>query len=161
MLATTLTIAPGDLTDPRIVALLDTHVTAARAESPRESAHALEVSELQTPDIDFWAAWEGEVLAAVGALKRMEPGHGELKSMHTAKALRGRGVGAAMLRHLIAEGRAQGLRRLSLETGAMAYFEPARTLYRRHGFDVCGPYGAYKLDPNSVYMTLDLTLDDH
>ncbi|HTV85435.1 MAG TPA: GNAT family N-acetyltransferase [Dyella sp.] len=149
-------ILPGDLTDPRIIALLNTHVTTARAATARGSAHALDVNALQAPDISFWASWDGEALLAVGALRRLAPDHGEIKSMHTAQAARRHGAGSAMLRHLIDTARANGLSRLSLETGAWDYFIPARAFYRRHGFVECPPFGDYSADPNSVFMSLDL-----
>ena len=152
-------IVPGDLTDPRIVDLLHTHVTTALAQSPRESCHAFDVSALQQPEVSFWAAWDGDNLLGVGALMDLGGGHGEVKSMHTAKAARGRGVGSAMVRHIVATARERGYRRLSLETGSMDYFAPARALYARHGFVVCEPFDGYKADPNSVFLTLDLAAD--
>lgn len=149
-------IVRGDFGDPRVVALLHIHVTTAHAATAGGSAHALDVTGLQTPDIQFWTIWDGETLAGTGALKRLSPDHGELKSMHTAQALRGRGVGAAMLRHLIETARAEGFTRLSLETGSRDYFRPAHALYERHGFTDCLPFGAYLHDPNSRFMTLPL-----
>ena len=149
-------IAPGDLSDPRIIELLRVHLARARAESPPCSTHALDLDGLRAPQISFWAAWEGEVLAGVGALLQLEPDHGEVKSMHTADEMRGRGVGAAMLRHIVAEARKRDYSRLSLETGSMDYFLPARRLYERHGFSTCEPFGSYAQDPNSTFMTLDL-----
>jgi len=148
-----MTIVPGDLGDPRILELLRVHLTHARAESPPCSVHALDVSGLRAPYISFWAAWEGEQLLGVGALKQLAPDHGEVKSMHTAAAARGRGVGAAMLQHLVSVARQRGYTRLSLETGSMAYFSPARALYARAGFEECGPFGSYVPDPTSVFMT--------
>jgi putative acetyltransferase len=149
-------IVPGDFSDPRIIELLSIHLTAARAESPPCSVHALDLTGLQTPDISFWAAWDGEVLMGIGALKQLTPDHSEVKSMHTAEALRGRGAGSAMLRHIIGAARARGHSRISLETGSMAYFEPARALYRRQGFKEYEPFADYGPDPNSVFMTLEL-----
>lgn len=149
-------ILPGDFCDPRVVDLLRVHLEMARAASPRRSAHALDLAGLQAPDIAFWAGWEGETLMAVGALARLAPDHGEVKSMHTPEALRGRGAGSAMLRHIIAAARARGYCRLSLETGSVVYFQPARALYRRHGFEECAPFAGYRPDPNSVFMTLRL-----
>jgi len=149
-------IVPGDLTDARVIALLEYHLTTALAQSPRESCHAFDVSALQRPEVSFWASWDGEELLGVGALMDLGGGHGEVKSMHTATAARGRGVGSAMVRHLVALARERGFRRLSLETGSMGYFAPARALYARHGFVECEPFGDYVLDPNSVFMTLDL-----
>jgi putative acetyltransferase len=96
-------------------------------------------------------------VVGVGALKRLSAEHGEIKSMHTAEAARGRGVGSALLRQIIAAARARGMSRLSLETGSWAYFLPARALYARHGFVECPPFGEYQADPNSVFMTLELT----
>lgn len=149
-------IIEGDLDDPRVVALLRTHVTRARAETGRGSAHALDLDALRAPEITFWSAWEGDQVVGVGALKRLSADHGEVKSMHTAEAARGRGVGSALLRRIVEAARARGMTRLSLETGSWAYFLPARALYARHGFVECGPFGDYREDPNSVFMTLEL-----
>jgi putative acetyltransferase len=149
-------IVEGNLDDPRVVALLHTHVTRARAETARGSAHALDLSGLGAPEITFWSVWEGDTVVGVGALKRLSAGHGEIKSMHTAEAARGRGVGSALLRQIIATARARGMSRLSLETGSWAYFLPARALYARHGFVECPPFGEYREDPNSVFMTLEI-----
>lgn len=107
-------------------------------------------------EVTFWSAWEGETVVAVGALKRLSDDHGEVKSMHTDEAARGRGVGSAMVGHIVAAARARGMSRLSLETGSWPYFRPARALYARHGFVEGGPFGEYRADPNSVFMTLEL-----
>lgn len=104
----------------------------------------------------FWSAWEDDTLLGVGALKQLSPSHGEIKSMHTGQANRRAGVGTAMLRHIIEAARMMGLTRLSLETGSSTYFHPARALYRRHGFVECPPFGDYVVDPNSIFMTLEL-----
>jgi putative acetyltransferase len=149
-------IIPGDLGDPRVVDLLNIHVARAQAETARGSAHALDLAGLQAPDVRFWAIWEGETLLAVGALKQLAPDHGEVKSMHTAQACRRAGAGSSMLRHIIATARASGMSRLSLETGSWAYFQPARALYRKHGFANCSPFADYAPDPNSVFMSLEL-----
>jgi putative acetyltransferase len=151
-----LRIAPNGLSDPRVVNLLHTHVTSARAETAAGSAHALDLAELRSPDISVWTIWDDETLIGVGALKRLSADHGEVKSMHTAQSMRRRGAGRAMLRHIIATARARGMLRLSLETGSWDYFGPARALYRSHGFVECPPFDGYVLDPNSVFMTLDL-----
>ena len=151
-------IREGDLQDSRILALLGLHLARCRAESPPESTHALDVSGLQGKGIGFWAGWAGEDLLAVGALAELAPDHGEVKSMHTAEAARRRGVARLMLDHIVAEARARGYRRLSLETGSMDYFAPARAMYRRHGFRDCAPFGRYVEDPNSVFMTMALEL---
>jgi len=153
-------IMEGGLDDPRVVALLEIHVTRSRAETAPGSEHALDLAGLKAPDITFWSAWEGDALVGVGALKRLSADHGEIKSMHTAEAARGRGVGSAMLRHIIATARRRGMSRLSLETGSWPFFVPARAMYARHGFVECPPFGDYRLDPNSVFMTLALEWAD-
>ena len=149
-------IIPGDLGDPRVIELLDFHLTSARAQTALGSAHALDLTGLQSPDLRLWTIWEEETLLGVGALKRLSPEHGEIKSMHTAQSMRGRGAGSAMLRHIIATARASGMSRLSLETGSWDYFQPARALYRSHGFVECPSFADYVPDPNSVFMTLEL-----
>jgi putative acetyltransferase len=152
-------IVEGGLDDPRVVALLDTHVTRALGETAQGSGHALDPSGLRAPDMTFWSAWEGDAVVGVGALRQLSADHGEVKSMHTAEAARGRGVGSAILREIMAAARARGMSRLSLETGAWPYFLPARALYARHGFVECAPFGEYREDPNSVFMTLSLGED--
>ena len=149
-------IMPGDLDDPRVVDLLHTHVTTARAATARGSAHALDLTGLRAPGISLWTIWEGDALLGVGALKQLSPEHGEVKSMHTSKAARRRGAGSAMLRHIISSARERGMARLSLETGSWDYFQPARALYKSSGFAECGPFADYAPDPNSTFMTLDL-----
>jgi putative acetyltransferase len=149
-------IIDGDFADPRVVDLLRIHLASARAATAPGSAHALDLTQLQSPDVNFWTMWEEQTLLGFGALKRLSADHGEVKSMHTAQAMRGRGAGSAMLRHIIDMARARGMSRLSLETGASAYFVPARNLYKSHGFLECAPFGDYVLDPNSVFMSLDL-----
>ena len=149
-------ITIGDFGDPRVIELLRIHLTNARAETAPGSAHALDLAGLQSADISFWTIWDGDGLLGFGALKRLSPDHGEVKSMHTVQAMRRKGVGSAIIRHIIAAAREQGLSRLSLETGSWEYFRPARTLYARHGFVECGPFADYGLDPNSVFMSLDL-----
>jgi len=149
-------IVKGDFSDARVIALLEIHFTSARAQTAPGSAHALDLTELQSPDIHFWTIWDDETLLGIGALKRLSDDHGEIKSMHTARSARERGVGSAMLRHIIATARARGMSRLSLETGSWDYFQPARALYRKHGFVECPPFGDYVLDPNSIFMSLDL-----
>jgi putative acetyltransferase len=150
------TIIPGDLDDPRVRALLEHHVTSARAATAPGSDHALDPEGLRAPDITFWAAWDDDVLLGVGALKRLSNDHGEIKSMHTVLDRRSRGVGSAMLLHIIDAARARGMSRLSLETGSWEYFVPARELYKRHGFVECPPFGEYVSDPNSVFMSRKL-----
>ena len=151
-----LRIIEGDFSDRRVLDLLQIHVTSARAQTAPGSAHALDVRALQSPDIRFWTIWEDQTLLGLGALKRLSVDHGEVKSMHIAEAMRRKGAGSELLRHIVAAARASGMTRLSLETGSWEYFQPARELYRRHGFVECPPFGDYVLDPNSVFMSLDL-----
>ena len=124
--------------------------------SPPQSRHALDLNELRRPEITFWTIWNGAELAGCGALKELDRLRGEIKSMRTAYAYQRQGVGSEMLRHIIAEGKRRGYLHLSLETGSMAYFEPARRLYRRFGFEPCGPFDGYIEDPNSVYLTREI-----
>lgn len=150
-------IRTGDTFDPRVIALLDHHVTAARAQTAPGSAHALDLAGLRARDVAFWTGWDGDTLVATGALKMLSADHGEVKSMHTLQTTRRRGFGDQMLRHIITEARARSLKRLSLETGSWDYFKPAHALYRAHGFVDCGPFEGYAEDPNSLFLTLDLT----
>ncbi len=149
-------IRAGGLDDARVLALIAAHLEGVWGESPPESCHALDTSALQGPDMRFWTAWDGETLLGMGGLKSLGRGHFEVKSMHTVRAGRNRGVGSAMLAHILADARARGARRVSLETGSAPYFDAARALYRKHGFIDCQPFADYVLDPHSVYMTLDL-----
>lgn len=149
-------IVEGGLDDPQVIALLKYHLETNQAQSPPDSCHALDAARLKSNDIVFWSAWDGERLMGVGALKALGPEHGEIKSMHTAKEARRRGVGAALLQKIIATARDRGMARLSLETGSQDYFLPARALYAQHGFSECGPFADYSLDQNSVFMTREI-----
>jgi putative acetyltransferase len=149
-------IIAGGLDDPSVRALLEHHVRTARSETAVGSAHALDLNGLKSADVRFWSAWDGDTLLGVGALKQLSPSHGEIKSMHTVQANRRAGVGTTILRHIIEAARTMGMTRLSLETGSWPYFNPARALYRSHGFSECAPFGNYVADPNSVFMTLGL-----
>ena len=151
-------IAPDDPRADDVRALLARHLAFARATTAPEDVYALDVDALNDPAVSFFSfrAADGAVLA-VGALKRIDAGHAEIKSMHTAAEARGRGVGAAMLEHLLGEARARGHRRVSLETGSGPAFAPARALYARAGFTPCGAFGGYAPSPNSAYMTLDIS----
>lgn len=149
-------IRQDDLQGEQVIALLKEHLAALRSVSPPESCHALDLAGLRKPDVTFWSVWDGEQLAGCGALKELEPHHGELKSMRTATPHLRKGVASMLLRHMVEEAKRRGYRRLSLETGSMKYFDPARALYKRFGFAVCAPFGDYVEDPNSVYMAKDL-----
>lgn len=146
-----------DLQGPEIRALLEEHVRNMHALSPPGSVHVLDLGKLRAPGITFWTVWSdaGELMGC-GALKMLSSKHGEIKSMRTADAHRRKGVARAMLEHIIREARARGYTRLSLETGAQEAFEPARTLYADHGFMRSGPFGDYREDPNSTFMTREL-----
>ena len=148
-----LLIRLDDLRDPLVAALLEEHLEDMRAASPPESKHALDLDGLRKPGITFWSAWDGEVLVGCGALKELDATHGEIKSMRTTAAYRGRGVASATLGHITNEAARRGYRRLSLETGSGDFFAPARALYAKFGFVVCEPFGDYKPDPNSSFMT--------
>lgn len=149
-------IRVDDLAGPGIRALLEEHLADMHAISPPESVHALDLDRLRRPEITFWTVWSGAALLGCGALKELSPDHGEIKSMRTARAHRRSGVARAMLAHIVAEARRRGYERLSLETGSMAAFAPARALYESFGFGHCGPFAGYVDDPNSVFMTRGL-----
>lgn len=146
-------IAIDPLDGPQIAALLQAHLDEMHRISPPESVHALDLSRLRAADITFWSAWEGETLLGCAALRELDPGHGEVKSMRTTPAARRRGVAATLLSHLVDEAHRRGYRRLSLETGSQPEFAPARALYARFGFVECGPFGDYRPDPCSTFMT--------
>jgi putative acetyltransferase len=149
-------IERDDLHRPEVHALLNEHLSNMYALGPPESVHALPIDGLKSRDVTFWTVWEGSLLMGCGALKELDPSHGEVKSMRTPVALRRRGAGRAVLTHILAEARARGYRRLSLETGSMEAFKPAQKLYESFGFVYCGPFGPYKEDPYSTFMTLEL-----
>lgn len=149
-------IAIDDPRAPDVRRLLATHLTFARAPTPPEDAHALDVDGLCGPAVTFFSFRRDGALLAVGALQRLDSDHAEVKSMHTAEAARGQGIGRRMLAHLIAVAREAGYKRISLETGSMVEFAPARALYASAGFELCEPFGAYRASPNSTYMTLRL-----
>lgn len=145
-----------DLRGPEIAALLQEHLDCMAAVSPPESRHALNLDGLRQPEITFWTIWDGPHLAGCGALKELGNGQGEIKSMRTSTAHLRKGVAARMLQHIIAEAERRGYARLWLETGSMAYFQPAHALYEKHGFRRCGPFAGYREDPNSVFMTREM-----
>ncbi|HIC81287.1 MAG TPA: GNAT family N-acetyltransferase [Kiloniellaceae bacterium] len=149
-------IREDDLRGREIAALLEAHLEVMAEHSPPESRHALDLEGLRVPEVTFWTAWEDAQLLGCAALKELSPDHGEVKSMHTARAARGKGVARRLLEHLIAEARCRAYGRLSLETGSMEGFAPARALYSGFGFEYCPPFADYRLDPNSVFMTLAL-----
>ena len=149
-------IRVDDLQGDAIKDLLRLHLDAMHQHSPPESVHALDVEALRHPTITFWTAYAHGELLGCGALKRLSPDHGELKSMRTADAQLRKGVARALLRHIESAARAEGMGRLSLETGSTAPFAAALRLYACEGFVECGPFGDYGLDPFSIFMTKSL-----
>lgn len=149
-------IKVDDLSGPEIQALLANHLKSMYETSPAESVHALDLDGLRQPGVTCWSLWLEDRLAGCGALKQLDAGHGEIKSMRTHADYLRRNVAASLLAHILEEARVRGYSRLSLETGSMAYFAPARSLYEKFGFEYCGPFDDYCEDPNSVFMTLNL-----
>ncbi len=149
-------IRVDDLEGQEVADLLQEHISDMRSISPPESKHALDLEGLRKPEITFWTVWDGRDLAGCGAIKRLDAIHAELKSMRTANAHRGKGIASTLLTYVIEECRRRGYKRLSLETGAFPFFEPARRLYAKFGFVPCGPFADYRPDPNSVFMTMAL-----
>ena len=149
-------IAVGGLDDRRVIALLERHLLRARAGTAVGSAHALDSCGLRAPDVTFWSLWVGEEPLAIGALRGLPNGTGEIKSMFTSELARRRGLGGTMLAHVVERARAMGLIRLCLETGSWPYFDAARAMYRAHGFTDCEPFGDYRADPASVFMERSL-----
>jgi putative acetyltransferase len=144
------------LVDAAVIGLLEEHLRDCATHSPPGSVHALDLASLRAPGITFWSAWDDTGLLGCGALRELDPAHGEIKSMRTASRHLRKGVAAAMLANIVDEARRRGYRRLSLETGSMAAFEPARRMYARFGFMDCAPFGSYVDDPYSAFMTLAL-----
>ena len=149
-------IGPDDPRAPDVRELLRRHLEFARATTPPEGVFALDANGLLDPAVTVFSLREDGDLIAIGALRELDGGHGELKSMHTAAAARGRGAGRAILDHIIGVAAGRGYERLSLETGSMPAFGPARALYARAGFTRCGPFGGYRPSPTSTFMTLRL-----
>ncbi|ULU27142.1 GNAT family N-acetyltransferase [Dyella terrae] len=148
-----LEIRRDDLTSREVAALLQEHLDEMAEYSPPESIHALDLDRLRRPEITFWTVWQNGGLMGCGAIRELDPTHGEIKSMRTSYRHRRKGVAAVMLQHILDEAAQRGYQRLSLETGSPAAFEPARQLYARFGFTYCGPFGDYVEDSYSVFMT--------
>jgi putative acetyltransferase len=145
-----------DLKDPEVCGLLREHLQSMALHSPPESVHALPAEELRRPEVTFWTVWEGGELLGCGALKELDAQHAEIKSMRTSSSHLRRGVARNLLTHILGEARRRGYSRLSLETGSMEAFEPARKLYANFGFTYCEPFADYVEDPYSVFMTREL-----
>ena len=145
-----------DLGGPEIAALLHEHLRDMHRVSPPESIHALDLESLRRPAITFWTIWDAGILAGCGAIKELDPQHAEIKSMRTASSHRRKGVAKQLLQHLLDVAKQRGYTRVSLETGSMDFFMPARVLYASFGFENCPPFADYMADPNSVFMTKEL-----
>jgi putative acetyltransferase len=145
-----------NLTHPDVRALVETHRSEMAGRDNAVISHALNLEELQADDVTFFSVWEGETLTGCGAVKELNKTHGEIKSMHTARRFRRRGVSAALLYHMIKLAGERSYKRLSLETHPGEDYKPARKLYERFGFGLCGPFGDYKEHDYSVFMTKDI-----
>ncbi|MCC2603856.1 GNAT family N-acetyltransferase [Planctobacterium marinum] len=145
-------IRADDVSDDRVVALLQEHIADMYATSPPESVHTLDLTALTNPDISFWCIWDGDSAAGCVALKEHAPHWAEIKSMRTANKYRGKGIGRLLLDHVIQQAYTRQYQWLRLETGAEPFFQPARTLYSKYGFEVRGPFADYGDDPHSVFM---------
>ena len=148
-----------DLTSPLIADFLAQHLDDMRSVSPPESSHALDIEALKSPEITFWSVWEGDKLAGCAAIKELSPDHAEIKSMRTASEFRKKGVASLLLEHIINISNARGYKRISLETGSMSFFHAAHQLYEKYGFVFCAPFGEYKEDPYSKFMSKELCND--
>ncbi|WP_145146186.1 GNAT family N-acetyltransferase [Paenibacillus xylanexedens] len=146
-------IKVDDLSGLQVKALIAEHLQGMAADSPPESIHALNLDGLKKPEITFWCAWEGDELLGCGAIKELNSEHAELKSMRTASAHLRKGVARKILAHIMDVAVERGYKRVSLETGSMDSFIPARKLYEDFGFEYCEPFADYILDPNSAFMT--------
>jgi putative acetyltransferase len=146
-------IVVDDLSGPEIAEFLDAHVQQMRSLTPVEHAYALDLDELRGPGITFWSISDSGEVVGCGALKELDPRHGEVKSMRTRPASKRGGVASRLLEHIIAEARRRGYGRLSLETGTSDFFLPARKLYEKYGFTSCGPFADYQPSEHNTFMT--------
>ena len=147
-------VREGGLDLPEVQALLRLHLAAMYEASPSESVHALDLSGLRQPEISFFTAWEDGELLGCGALKQLDPAHGEIKSMRTHPDRLRRGTAAALLSHILGVARERRYRRISLETGSGPAFEASLALYRQFGFTPCAPFGDYPADdPFSRFLS--------
>ena len=149
-------IRVDDSSGPEIIHLLREHLQSVALHSPPESVHALDLEALRKPDITFWSVWQGSELMGCGAIKELDSRHGEIKSMRTASLHLRKGVAARLMRHILEEAKRRSYERLSLETGSVDAFAPARKLYASFGFKPCGPFADYVEDPYSVFMTREM-----
>ncbi len=150
-------IQHDDLTSSKVIALLKAHHAEAQTQVSKAASHIFSVEKLKHPDVTFWTVWDGQALMGCGALVQIAHNHGEIKSMHTARDFRRRGVSSAILRHMIKEARMRGYEQISLETHPTDGYAPARALYKRFGFTECAAFGVYTDVTSSVFMTLKLS----
>lgn len=149
-------IIKDDLTNPEVILLLEEHMKDMQATSPPESIHALNIEKLRDSQVVFWSIWDDKNLAGCGAYIELDKSHAEIKSMRTSTLYKNKGVASLMLKHIIEQAKIKGYTRISLETGSMQYFEPARQLYLKHGFEFTTPFSHYKDDPNSQFLTKNI-----
>jgi putative acetyltransferase len=142
-----------DLSGSEIAEFLEEHVREMKSVSPPESKHALDLEGLRKPEITFWTVWDNDRLIGCGAMKELDADLAEIKSMRTTALYRGQGIASMLLQHILNEAKQRGYQQISLETGSMPFFEPARNLYAKYGFEYCAPFSTYREDPNSVFMT--------
>ena len=145
-----------DLSGIEIAKFLEEHIKEMKAVSPPESKHALDLEGLRKPEVTFWTVWDNSNLIGCGAIKELSADHAEIKSMRIHNSDRGKGVASRLLQHILNQAKLGGYHRVSIETGSMPFFEPARNLYAKYGFENCKPFSTYKEDPNSVFMTKQL-----
>lgn len=145
-----------DLTGPAVIGLLQEHLQSMALHSPPESIHALDLDALRKPEITFWTVWQDDELMGCGALRELDSRHGEIKSMRTASRHLRKGVATCLMHHILEEAKRRCYRQLSLETGSMEAFAPARRMYAGLGFELCLPFADYSADPNSLFMTKTL-----
>ncbi len=148
-----LTLIEGNFDNPEVNQLLIKHFIELRAASPEGSAHVLDIPGLKVPSIKFWSLWDKNKLMGCGALKFLDQAHGEFKSIRIHDDYRGKGNGIKIITHLIEEAKKLDIKRISIETGAGNFFEPARKLFDKCGFKPCSPFAHYKEDINSQYLT--------
>jgi putative acetyltransferase len=145
-----------DLSGFEIAVFLEEHIKEMKSVSPPENKHALDLEELRKPEITFWTVWDNSRLIGCGVMKKLDANHAEIKSMRTAISYRGKGVASMLLQHILNDAKLRGYRHISLETGSMPFFEPARNLYVKYGFENCAPFSTYREDPNSIFMSIKL-----
>jgi putative acetyltransferase len=146
-------IREGGLDEPEVIDLLRVHLDEVRGQRTPGGAHVLDREGLKRPDVSFWTAWRGEALLGCGAIRQLDAAHGEIKSMRTAPDQLRRGAGIGLMAHMLGVARERGYKRLSLETGATPEFDAAQALYRQLGFTYCEPFGEYRADPLSRFMS--------